>query len=81
VAVAPRATLRLRRYSISLRHPQVPTGFILEHFAARGISQARSSVCVGRTSPIGNIRMKNRALNPGYAFALCYAAMVCLALR
>ena len=24
--------------------------------------------------------MKNRALNPGYAFALCYAAMVCLAI-
>ena len=24
--------------------------------------------------------MKNRALNPGFAFALCYAAMVCLAI-
>src|SRR5258705_12296823 len=24
--------------------------------------------------------MKNRALNPAYAFALCYAAMVCLAI-
>jgi hypothetical protein len=24
--------------------------------------------------------MKNRALNPAYAFALCYGAMVCLAI-
>jgi MFS family permease len=29
---------------------------------------------------IGINRMKNRALNPGYAFNLCYAAMVCLAI-
>jgi fucose permease len=27
-----------------------------------------------------NNSMKNRALNPGFAFALCYAAMVCLAI-
>jgi MFS family permease len=28
----------------------------------------------------GNISMKNRALNPAYALALCYAGMVCLAI-
>jgi fucose permease len=39
---------------------------------------------LGLTTPspvcFRNNSMKNRALNPAYAFALCYAAMVCLAI-
>jgi fucose permease len=75
VAAAPRATLRLR-CTASPETPSSATGFILKHFGARGISQARTSAW---PAFFGN-RMKNRTLNPGYAFALCYAAMVCLAI-
>jgi MFS family permease len=75
VAATPRATLRLR-CTASPETPSSATGFILKHFGARGISQARTSAW---PAFFGN-RMKNRTLNPGYAFALCYAAMVCLAI-
>jgi hypothetical protein len=58
-------------------HPQIHQ-LLLEHFAAHGISQATTQVCLWPAS-FGN-SMKNRPLNPAYAFALCYAAMVCLAI-
>jgi len=41
-------------------------------------SQATPPACRWQAS-FGN-SMKNRALNPGYPVALCYAAMVCLAI-
>src|SRR6266404_53265 len=51
----------------------MPAQLHVERFATRGIS---------RTAPLFSVNniMKNRVLNPGFALALCYAGMVCLAI-
>ena len=52
----------------------------LERFAVEGISRPGFQPGGGQPSLFQEHRMKNRALNPAYALALCYAGMVCLAI-